>query len=208
MPTVESRLALVASLLLALGGAAACSDQGGGEPAEVEAGWSGTFEHDRVAVGDACELPWFPCEAGSYCEIVRVPELAPSCEGVGRCVEQPTECADASEAWTCGCDGQLYASPCAAAMIGINVDFAASCQAPAGLFPCGGQFCSIEQQYCEHVWGHGSPETWACRLLSCAPGQSGCDCVSSAPCGDPYFFPGQWCEALDDGGTQVQCVPA
>lgn len=188
---------LLLSLLLA----------GCGAAGETSDGWSGTPPADAIPIGEACEAPWFECSEASYCNTADV-EALPTCEGIGVCEAIPEDCS-ADGKPVCGCDGQLYEHACAAAQAGVNTQAVAACPAPPGSFPCGPQFCEIDTQYCEYVWGHGGPASWSCGALDCEAGLTGCDCITSpTPCGDEELFPGQWCDDLEGGGTLLQCVPA
>jgi hypothetical protein len=180
----------------------ACGD----EAATPSDGWSGTPPADPVAVGEACELPWFSCVEGSYCKTQAWD--APVCDGLGTCEAIPTTCGADSKP-VCGCDGQLYEHACAAARAGVNIDVAEACPPPSAYFACGGEYWEIATQYCMYTWGHGGPPSWDCLSLNCEDALSGCDCITSpTPCGDPEWFPGQFCDDLVDGGTLLQCVPA
>ena len=147
-----------------------------------------------------------PCVEGAFCD--RGDREYPVCGELGVCVATPGTC-EPDDRPVCGCDGQLYASPCAAAMAGVGHSGAVGCEPPVGKFSCGLAFCDLAGEYCEHTLGHGGPETSKCVALDCPPGATGCACITDpSPCGDPQFIPGQWCNDLEDGSTELTCVPA
>jgi hypothetical protein len=198
-PNMRSARSIIVTLALI-----GCGQEG--EPAMPSDGWSGTPPAEPIALGGDCESPWLECVEGSYCK-VHAGEL-PMCEGIGACESLPASCEPNDEP-VCGCDGQLYEHACAAAQAAVNLQPAEACPSPTGRFPCGGQFCEAATQYCKYVWGHGGPPSWDCLALVCDGGLSGCDCITSpSPCGDPEWFPGQFCDDLANGGTLLQCVPS
>ncbi|MBL9099909.1 MAG: hypothetical protein JNL82_03070 [Myxococcales bacterium] len=185
---------------------------GCGEPAadatgEVHEGWSGTPPAEPAAVGERCDEQWVWCEEGSYCDFGGSSDW-PGCTSLGVCAAPPEACEAEAEP-VCGCDGALYAGACAAAMAGVGTRGAEGCTPPVGFFACGFEFCAIATEYCEHVIGHGQPESWTCRALGCAVGMSGCACITEpSPCGEPEWYPVQSCEVSEDGGTVLVCLPA
>ncbi len=136
------------------------------------------------------------CRSGEYCELDGI-----SCgaHGLvpGGCVAIPLGC-PAPDGATCGCDGTIYESPCAAATAGVDVSAqAGACKTPEGAFPCGPRFCRLGAEYCERWIAPG--QSWACRALPDACKASGavdCGCFGKWPC--PC--------ALADGAFTVSCA--
>lgn len=169
-------------------------------------GWSGTPPPEPAEVGESCD-EWVKCQAGAFCDFSPTSEW-PECTELGTCVALPEACEGEPQP-VCGCDGNLYESRCDAARAGVGTQGATDCEPPPGWFGCGFDFCEIGAQYCEHTIGHGGPETWVCRALNCPPGTEGCACITDpSPCGEPEYFPGQFCGPTPDGGSELTCLPA
>ena len=108
----------------------------------------------------------------------------------------------------CGCDGQLYISPCQAELMRVDIADDARCVAPPGTFVCGTQFCTHVTQYCQ-VWHInavpvGVPEQftygYACADLAAGCGATPtCACVTRTECGD--------CTVSADGVLTATCLP-
>ena len=179
-----------------------------GEPeaGELHGGWSGTPPAEPAEVDEKCDEQWVACVEGAFCD--RGGRDRPGCMDVGVCVAVPEVCqADARP--VCGCDGELYANACVAAMAGVGHGGSYGCDPPTGKFRCGLDFCDQQTEYCKHTIGHGEPESWKCVALDCPADTTGCACITApSPCGDPGWYPGQWCNALEDGGTEFTCVPS
>src|SRR5262245_29896305 len=106
------------------------------------------------------------CNAGEYCDFpVNSCGTAQYDEGV--CTVIPDGCPAVEEDPVCGCDGIVYSGTCAAALLGVDIDTSGQCEAPAGLFECGYNFCDPATSYCQ--WSvsdvGGSPDGWSCVPL-------------------------------------------
>lgn len=175
------------------------------EFAEGESGWEGgTVPPSQV--DEPCG-PLTPCIAGAFCLYSEF-QGGEWCDYLGECTLPPSECDDEEAVVVCGCDGVVYPSACAAHAMGMSVGSAEACPLPAGSFACGNLVCVIDEEYCEYTVPHGQSESWRCNPLVCSDGEQGCACISDAPCGDPEYFPGQWCDPEASGGVIVTCVPA
>lgn len=193
---------VLAAWALAL--APAC--RGEPEAGELHDGWSGTPPAEPAEVGEKCDEQWVACVGGAFCDHGN--QDFPGCGELGVCVAVPDTC-DPDPRPVCGCDGQLYDSPCAAAMAGVGQSGAVGCAPPVGKFSCGFAFCDIATEYCKHTIGHGEPESWVCVPLDCPVDTTGCACITDpSPCGDPAWYPGQWCTDLAGGATEFTCLPA
>lgn len=64
------------------------------------------------------------CGGGKFCS-----KPAGQCGGGGKCSPYPDYC-DKIYIATCGCDGKTHSSPCAAALIGVNVAYSGACKVP------------------------------------------------------------------------------
>jgi hypothetical protein len=62
------------------------------------------------------------CNDGLYCDYAD--DTCGAADGAGVC-RDPDDCEDG--ALVCGCDGELHASPCAAAAAGVDVSTSDSC---------------------------------------------------------------------------------
>ena len=115
----------------------------------------------------------------------------------GTCKAPPESCPADAGPPVCGCDGVLYASKCHLRMANVLIGPAAGCEAPEGFFPCGADYCQLEQHYCEFTIGHGQLETYFCRELppSCLSATD-CSCVPTASCTNPENIGGSSCERI------------
>jgi hypothetical protein len=105
----------------------------------------------------------------------------------GMCQQRPQACTGVIDR-VCGCDGQIYSNPCAAASAGADIDDQGSrCTPPSGTFRCGSRFCSQGTQFCERMFGGpvGVSGTYTCRTLPPACGlPATCACLSATTCGN------------------------
>ncbi len=154
----------------------------------------------RAALGEACDEAT-PCVAGAFCA-----SESGACGGAGRCRAVEEAC-EGEERSACGCDGAVHESRCAAAMVGLDVQYVHACEAPEGMFGCGDRYCRRGSQYCEMTWGGGSSASdWLCRELACEGDAQGCACLSEeAPCAEDGVTL-HTCEATEDGGTLLFCL--
>jgi hypothetical protein len=150
-----------------------------------------------VAGEGACELeavicqvaegfgPGEGCAQGEYC--------MGGCSGEGVCAPEPVACDDLSEGVVCACNGATFASPCNAALQGVNVESAGACEGGgsgsgdacggiAGLLcptdeHCDTQACGADiMGACVAIWtGFGQPGLFC---LPSGPQECGCDGVT------------------------------
>ncbi|MBC8073708.1 MAG: hypothetical protein IAG13_35635 [Deltaproteobacteria bacterium] len=187
-------------------GTVGCNSSAAESSSEASEGWSGTPPADPAVLGERCD-EWVSCAGDAFCDYGSASGW-PSCGEKGICVAFPEAC-DEIDLPLCGCDGVLYDNACEAAAAGVGTQGAAGCTAPAGRFACGFEFCESGTAFCEHVIGHGQPESWDCRALACTGDLEGCACITDpSPCGDPHYFPGQFCSGVANGGTELTCLPA
>ena len=80
---------------------------------------------------------------------------------------------------SCGCDGKVYSSPCAAHQAGVDVGPACdSSLTPTGLIPCGAIYCDPQTTYCLRGDGDAADHIYRCIDLPAACGASpDCDCI-------------------------------
>lgn len=108
--------------LCLLVGAAACGgdddgdggiDAAPGESADAAAG------DDDASTGDPCGgFTGLQCEGDDFCDWAD--DSCGNADAQGTCRSRPARC-DAPREEVCGCDGELYESECAAAMVGVDV---------------------------------------------------------------------------------------
>ena len=109
----------------------------------------------------------------------------------GTCVDGPADCSE-PEQIVCGCDGNLYRSPCDANL--AHVDVVNGCETPPGKFRCGTQFCTSGAQYCVRYLF-----AYACADLPAACGTTPtCACIAEPKCNA--------CTVSADGIVTVECV--
>ncbi len=141
-------------------------------------------------------LAGIPCAADEYCSYHDL-----SCggnDGGGTCLKRPMAC-DKNLIPTCACDGKIYGNPCEANAAGYDVSVIGNCQAPAGQFGCGPNFCTKATSYCVLQISDVAtePNTYTCSPLpgSCGASPS-CACLSADPC---------QCAMTSDGGLKLSC---
>jgi hypothetical protein len=138
------------------------------------------------------------CTDDAYCDF---PDgSCGSTDATGVCKPRPAGCSEGDHP-TCGCDGKVYSSACAAASAGTDVNVLASCPAPTGTFHCGGQFCAIGAEYCLDETGAVGPvdTAFSCAQLPPLCGASAsCACLNDQPCGFA-------CDQGADGGLTLSC---
>ena len=131
------------------------------------------------------------CGEDEYCE-----RTAGTCDRIGQCVPRPTWCAVGLP--VCACDGQLYASNCAANRAGVDV--ARGAPACEGHYACGLFACEEGTEACvrglRQAFAQCLPLSLFCEAgdCSCVDGRGiweGCSCTEPAPgryevtCGGP-----------------------
>jgi hypothetical protein len=102
----------------------------------------------------------------------------------------------------CGCDGNIYNSPCQANAAGQDINNLPLCTSPPGTFACGPRFCMHGAEYCEAKVGGSvtNPGSYVCYPLPAAcSGTPSCQCVSgSAMCGN--------CTVSGAGDVSTACL--
>lgn len=107
----------------------------------------------------------------------------------GVCLPMPGVCDEPGNP-VCGCDGQIYASECAAHLAGFDVSSATSC-----MFACGTGVCHHGTEYCQISTSGGQPYDVVCLPVpDTCNGEPSCDCIS---CGS--------CEQSPSGDVTVTC---
>jgi len=162
---------LAIPLAFALAFAAACSDGGG---------------DDTGVTGDACGgRTGVTCAAGEYCDFTS--NRCGTDDATGVCRPRPTSCpALLVPERTCGCDQQVYGSPCEAMLSGTDLNAGATCPLETGAFACGFRQCKKAGEYCQREASDiaGTPDDYKCNgvPLSCG-GTASCSCLSGQACG-------------------------
>lgn len=124
-------------------------------------------------VGDACRTSG-ECGEGLFCELGG---LYPSCNDTAEavCAPRPDTCDGATPYPVCGCDGNVYESPCEAQRAGTNPE-GDDCTPPPDLASCGNTFCDPTTSLCATVGDAGQ----RCHSLpSTCDGTVDCDCLGS-----------------------------
>lgn len=120
----------------------------------------------------------------------------------GTCTPRPSDC-DNDERPVCGCDDELYNSPCHAAAAGTDIAFLGNCETPNGAFVCGYSYCILDEEYCS-IQGGGMPSAM-CIVLPPVCQPPSCNCISDCcECDTP-----QCCEDLcsNEGGALTYVCP-
>ncbi len=123
-----------------------------------------------------------PCGAGQYCSY---PDFACGTSDVaGHCVDIPSSCGTGTA--TCGCDGLVHASECAASMQSADPSLVTNCATPSGSFACGPYFCKTSQ-ICKETLTLGQAiggQQYACvdAPAGCTTG-CGCNLCGACPSG-------------------------
>ncbi len=144
-----------------------------------------------------------PCGGGDYCKVANA--TCGTATTLGTCAVIPTACNDDTP--SCGCDGQIYPSACAAAMVGVDVSATESCPPPAGTFACGPYFCRVADQICDKGQDFSNlvaPDTWSCIAVTGAC-LTGCECNACGSCVDAHTC-NQVCTGDDQSGRQITCT--
>ena len=97
---------------------------------------------------------------------------------MGACTGRPDGCGAVIDR-VCGCNGQIYTSPCVAAGAGHDIDeTGTTCKPPDGTFACGPRFCTQGTQYCDAMLGGPARAgTYTCRQLP-----AGCGATPTCAC--------------------------
>ncbi|MCA9679786.1 MAG: hypothetical protein KC464_32440 [Myxococcales bacterium] len=181
-------LSVVVSLALAVAGAGCGGDDGG---AAIDAAVHDTAvaidasAPDGGGTGSVCGgKAGLTCDAEHYCD-----HTDNGCgfdDGQGTCQPRPPDCPQ-GQTPTCGCDGTVYDSPCAAATAGVDVNDYNGCTPPLDTFRCGHLFCAAGTEYCQRGVSDvgGYADDWACVAIpaACNPGALDCACLADEPCG-------------------------
>jgi hypothetical protein len=193
-------------------GGSSAGDGGGGGLARAGAGGSGESGQSGASgmAGSGGEDPTSDCLVDGCPSGAECLPVDGSC---GRVACQDPEARACVERPTCGCDGAIYSSNCAAYAAGVSIqgvigigDGSRCPTPPDGYFDCLGVFCDSATEYCDMHRHYGSSsfpvacqagDPWtaaACHPLPAAcDGDSSCSCVTSEP-----FAP----------GVDVTCTPA
>lgn len=117
-----------------------------------------------------------PCPSGQWC--LYPDALCGKGATSGACT--PVSELTCAAAPACGCDGKVYDSVCAAAMVGVDTTDSAQCPAPAGDFACAGTYCQAASQVC---LTRRSASASACLTdVACAPIPAACASQPTCAC--------------------------
>ena len=75
----------------------------------------------------------------------------------GRCIHETLDCIYQPGPVVCGCDGNLYITPCQAELSRVDLAPDAHCVGPPGTFRCGTQYCTHGTQYCQAWYWNDVP---------------------------------------------------
>lgn len=186
------RFARVSTLLLilSLAGVASGCDQQSSSSGGAGAGDAGDAGRDD---GSALYQPCAennPCPAGYYCSFRESENCGgPSAEGYCSGIEDT--CTDAPTP-SCGCDGEVYPSDCAAHQAHVDVGEACEDKVPANLIPCGDKFCDPSSTYCYACGDDTSPAFYyyCWPLPTDCDGGTVCDCLG-----------GNYCQTVEGNGV-------
>ncbi|HMF43827.1 MAG TPA: hypothetical protein VKQ32_24300, partial [Polyangia bacterium] len=167
------------------GGAAGAGGSGGaaGAAGASGGGGSGGTAGSGGADGGTTCTSSSGCSSTEFCD-----------HSDNRCTSTPAFCQPRPSGCTavvdpvCGCDGNVYGSPCLANSAGTDISDQGGCTPPQGMFACGPRFCMHGTQYCEAMLGPlpGNPGAYACHPLPAACGTTPtCACLQgTAQCGN------------------------
>ncbi|MGE0327005.1 MAG: hypothetical protein AB7K71_38090 [Polyangiaceae bacterium] len=126
-------------------------------------------------MGDACSSQG-ECPSGFYCDYA-TKNCSANLHTSPICTRAPVTCEETTP--SCGCDGKVYSSPCAAHQAGVDVGPACdSSLTPTGLIPCGAIYCDPQTTYCLRGDGDAADHIYRCIDLPAACGASpDCDCI-------------------------------
>jgi hypothetical protein len=136
-PTIgRSALSLLAVLLVSLGCTNTTSNDdaaGGGQGGQDDGGGSSPCATTSDCAADEfCEETGYACADDASLRV---------------CVERPSSCEGVVAEPVCGCDGQVYASLCAAAVEGVSAAlYSNACEPPPGSVRCGWTFCAADRE--------------------------------------------------------------
>ncbi|MDC0745613.1 hypothetical protein [Polyangium mundeleinium] len=176
-------------------GGAAGGGAGGGSASSSSSGGQGGAGGPKSC--DGTYATW--CGNNVYCD---APEgTCPGGGVLGTCTPRPKDCAGASMAITCGCNGQVYINACEVYRSGVDVGSQDGCQAPADPFACGPVLCENGTEYCERInFSH------RCKPLpaACQSPDAMCGCLDDVLCGAAPGLP----ECMKDanGHFFVTCI--
>ena len=171
------RIAALAAALLMLG----CSGDGNGKP---DGGGGAGGIGGAGGAGGATAVPCgaITCAPGQYCDWAG--NTCTGLEPMGTCLARPQGCTTEIDA-VCGCDGNVYSSPCVAASAGQDISEGGGCTGPTGTFTCGPRFCVKGMQFCERraPAAGAATGTYTCMALPAACGTAPtCACLSGVSC--------------------------
>jgi hypothetical protein len=91
------------------------------------------------------------------------------------------------------------------AALDLASDAPADAPPPSGSIPCGHSYCDPTSQYCFHITGGLTGESFTCAAnpASCGGQPAGCDCLT--PDGGPLFCPCKAVTGPDATGWQLDC---
>jgi hypothetical protein len=134
-----------------------------------EAGSSGPSS--TTAADAETGAPGMPCTTNDDCPDTHWCDFADDSCGVsgiqGSCEERPSDCTP-DERPVCGCDAQLYESPCHAAAQAVDLAFLSQCETPNLAFDCGYSYCIGGEEACLQIGG-------AMPSFECVPLPPVCD---------------------------------
>jgi len=145
-----------------------------------------------------------PCPFGQFCQFDDF--TCGTSTLLGSCQQIPTNCTG-PEVPTCGCDGSVHASTCAAAMAGLDAADTANCPPVVDHFSCGPLFCRITDQICRKtskLYLPNAQNSYTC-LAKPPTCPTGCDCDLCDPCPVGKACT-ESCSLVPSGGYVLTCV--